>query len=384
MKYWELVIASLLRRKLRTALTVLSFAVALFLFCALGIVQLAFEPTHLSGNYQLLVLNRVSVILPLPVAYQARILRIPGVKNATYATWFGAVYQDARNRFVQFAVDVDTWRASVPEAIVADDQWAAFAADREGCIVGEQLAQRFGWKLGDRIPLTGSRYAGAWEFNIRGIYTGRAEDDLAQFWFHYDLLDERQQLKGLVGWYTVTVESPDVGGQVIKAIDTEFANSAWETKTTTVKEAVSAYGKSLGNIRALLRVVGAIVFVTLLLVSGNVIAIAVRERRREIAVLKAMGFGDRLLLTLVIVESMSIALLGGLVGLGLAKLLAMALAKLLAIYGDPTNSIIPYLYLPASTAALALASTLLVGLLAGVVPAVSAVRLRVAETLRRA
>ena len=212
--------------------------------------------------------------------------------------------------------------------------------DREGAFVGEQTAQRFNWKVGDRIPLKGTIYPGVWEFNIRGIYTGKSADvDTTVLWMHWDLLNERvpdPNRKNLVGWYTVGLNSPDDADRVIQAIDSEFANSTWETKSALEKEAVSAYTKSLGNIRVVIGV-GGIVFLTLLAVGGNTLAIAVRERYGEIAVMKAMGFRDRFMLVLVVLESMTIALLGGIIGLGLAKLLVIGLTKLLLVYGDPTG-----------------------------------------------
>jgi putative ABC transport system permease protein len=386
-KFWHLIAANLLRRKIRTALTILSFAVALFLFCVLAIVQLVFEPANLPGDNRLLVINRVSTIIPLPVSYGERMLKIRGVKGATFASWFGGVYQDERNPFVQFAVDVNTWRPVFPEYNITDDQWKAFVQDREGAFVGEQTAQRFNWKIGDRIPLKGTIYPGVWEFNIRGIYTGKSADvDTTVLWMHGDLLNERvadPNRKNLVGWYSVGLNSPEDADRVIKAIDTEFANSAWETKSAIEKEAVSAYSKSLGNIRVVVMGVGGIVFLTLLVVGGNTLAIAVRERHGEIAVMKAMGFRDRFMLVLVVLESVTIAFLGGIIGLGLAKLLVMGLAKLLLIYGDPTSNILPNFYLPVDAAAKAFIITLLVGIIAGVAPAFSAMRLQVVEGLKR-
>jgi len=387
MKYCHLLVANLLRRKTRTALTILSFGVALFLFCILAIVQLVFEPDNLqSGRDRLLVLNRVSVILPLPISYKEQILSIPGVKGVTFATWFGGVYQDGRDPFVQFAVDVNTWRPLLPEYNFADDQWKAFVEDREGAFVGEQTAKRFNWKIGDRIPLKGTSYPGNWEFNIRGIYSGKTADaDTSVFWIHWELLNERVEdsRKNLVGWYTVGLNHPGDADRVIKAIDSKFANSSWETKSATENQAVSSYAKSLGNIQYLVLGVGVIVFVTLLLVGGNAIAIAVRERYGEIAVMKVLGFKDNFMLVLVTAESLTIALLGGVIGLVLAKLLDIGLKKLLETYGDPNLGFPLYLHLPMDAAAKAFAITLAVGMISGILPALSAMRLQMVGALRR-
>src|SRR6266508_851343 len=194
MKYLHLVLTNLFRKKTRTALTAGSFAVALFLFGILAVVDGAFQQgVDVAGVDRLVVLSRVSIIQPLPLAYRERLSRIPGVTQVTFANWFGGVYQDERNFFPQFAIDRETYRQMFPEFVIPDDQWQAFFVDREGCIVGQALAERFQWKVGDRIPLKGTFFAGMWEFNIRGTYRGsRPQDDTTQFWFRWDYLDERK------------------------------------------------------------------------------------------------------------------------------------------------------------------------------------------------
>jgi putative ABC transport system permease protein len=227
MKYRHLVLQNLLRRKVRTGLTMGSFAVALFLFGILAVVRGAFQQgVEVAGADRLVVVNKVSIIQPLPLSYRDRLARLPGVTQVTFANWFGGVYQDERNFFPQFAIDRDTYRQMFPEFIVPEDQWQAFLADREGCIVGEALAERFRWKVGDRIPLKGTFFSGLWEFNIRGVYRGsRPQDDTTQFWLRWDYLDERRSLgKGFVGWYTVRIADPDDAVRVIGAIDQAFSN----------------------------------------------------------------------------------------------------------------------------------------------------------------
>jgi putative ABC transport system permease protein len=382
MKFRHLVLGNLFRKKIRTALTIASFTVALFLFCALAIVQLAFQPTgiNVQGADRLLVVNKVSVIIPMPVSYQARMARIPGVRGVTYATWFGGVYQDDQNSFAQYAVDTATWRPLFPEFNVAEDQWKAFVEDREAAFVGEQTAKRFNWKIGDRIPLKGTTYSGVWEFNIRGIYTGKSpEDDTSVFWMHWDLLNERiedKNQKNLVGWYTVALNNPEDADRVIKAIDSEFANSGWETKSATEKAFASSFAQQLGNVKLMVLSIGAVVFFTLLLVTGNTIAIAVRERLRELAILKAIGYSDGFVLSLVVFESMTVAVIGSLVGLGLAELMVL--------HGDPTVGSLPYFYLSRGAAVTAIGLSLVTGVIASIVPAISAMRLKIVEALRRA
>ena len=378
MKYKSLIIANLFRKKLRTTLTIGSFAVALFLFGLLVVVHGAFnQGVDVAGADRLDVINKTSIIQPLPFSYRDQILRIPGVKAITYDNWFGGVYQDEKNFFPQFAIDPENQRVVFPEFVIPDDQWKAFLEDREGAIAGSGIAKRFGWKVGDRIPIKGAIYPGDWEFNIRGIYSGsRDNDDLTQFWFHYKYLDERRQYgKGLVGWYTVKLDTPDDGTRVTKAIDTMFANSPYETKTETEKALATDFAKQFGNIGFLISAVGSVVFFTLLLVTGNTMAITVRERIGELAVLKAVGFNDRFVLFLVLGESLLIAAIGGAIGL--------ALCKLMTLGGDPTHGFLPFFYLPGPMILLGFGVALAVGVLAGILPATSAMRLRVVDALRR-
>ncbi len=377
MKFRHLILANLLRKKIRTTLTIGSFAVALFLFGLLVVVRGAFnQGVDVAGADRLVVINKVSIIQHLPLSYKERLLKIPGVKEVTFDSWFGGVYQDERNFFPQFAVDVETQRSMFNEVVIPDDQWQAFVADREGCIVGENLAGRFHWKIGDRIPIKGTIYPGNWEFNIRGIYHGkRPQDDTTQFWFHWDFLEERARVKGTVGWYTVRVANPDDAARVVKAIDAEFVNSPWETRTDTEKAFAASWVKQMGNIEFLILSIGGVVFFTLLLVTGNTMAISVRERIGELAVLKAVGFSDRFVLVLVLVESLAVAALGGALGL--------ILAKLFTLRGDPTRGLLPYFYLPPKAMVSGLALALVAGAISGILPAVSAMRLRVVEAMRR-
>ena len=345
----------------------------------LAVVRGAFnQGVDVAGVDRLVVINKVSIIQPLPISYQERLLRIPGVKAVTHQNWFGGVYQDERNFFAQMANDDETFRAMFPEYVIPDDQWQAYMADREGAIVGADLAKRFNWKLGDRIPIKGTIFAGTWDFNLRSIYQGkRVQDDTNQFWFHYKYLEERENpyWKGLIGWYTVKVDNPDDSAKVAKQIDETFANSPWETKTDTEKAFAASFAKQAGNIQLLIMSIGAVVFFTLLLVTGNTMAIAVRERVRELAVLKAVGFSDVFVLFLVLAESLLVAAIGGALGLGLAKLLTLN--------GDPTHGMLPFFHLGAESVVAGIAMALAVGIAAGILPALSAMKLNVVDALRR-
>ena len=378
MKYFALIWSNLRRKKVRTTLTIGSFAVALFLYGLLAAIQTAFnQGVEVAGADRLVVRNKVSLIMPLPVSYGQRMLQIPGVKAVTYATWFGGYYQDPKNFFPQFAVEKETWLKMYPEYKVPREEWAAFLQDREGCIVGRKTAQRFGWKIGDRVPLVAPIFGGVWEFNIRGIYDGtRSEDDTTQFWFRSDYLEERRTWgKGMVGWYVVQVADPNEAASVAEAIDARFANSPWETSAESEKAFAAGFVKQVGNIQLLILVIGGVVFFTLLLVTGNAMAMAVRERTAELAVLKTIGFTDASVLWLVLGESMAYALQGGVLGL--------AAVKLFTLRGDPTGGILPVFYLSPGKMALGLALTLAVGAVSGLIPALLAMRLKIVEALRR-
>ena len=378
MKYFVILWANLRRKKLRTLLTIGSFAVALFLFGILAVVRGAFsQGVDIAGTDRLVIINKVAIIQPLPLSYQARLLQIPGVQSVTFANWFGGYYQDERNFFGNFAIDVDTWRSVYPEYVMPEEQWKAFVEDREGCVIGEGLAERFGWKIGDRIPLTGTIFTGTWEFNVRAIYKGkRLQDDVSSMWFQWKYFDERKEFqKGLIGWFTLRVTNPDEAVQVARAIDETFANSPYETKAETEKAFVAGWVKQMGNIEALILSIGGVVFFTLLLVTGNTMAIAVRERIREFAVLKAVGYSDFTVLLLVLSESLLIAALGGIVGL--------ALAKAFTLRGDPTGGLLPFFYLQQNAIWTGIALALVIGAVSGLAPAVSAMRLRVVDALRR-
>jgi putative ABC transport system permease protein len=381
MKFRGLIVANLFRKKTRLVLTLGSFAVALFLFSLLALVRQAFGAgADVAGVDRLVVINRVSIIQPLPFSYRDRMLHMRGVKRVTFDNWFGGVYQDQKNGFPQFAIDIENQREVFPELAVPDDQWQAFVKDRQGAIVGASTAKRFGFKVGDHIPIQGTIFQGTWDFNIDGIYHGkRPGDDETQFWFQWKYLEERfpDAMKGQVGWYTVQVENPDDSVRIAKAIDADFANSPYETHTDTEKAFAASFAKQIGNIGFLVMAIGSIVFFTLLLVTGNTMAISVRERMGELAVLKAVGYSDRFVMLLVLAESLIIAAVGGGLGLGLAKGFAAAIPF------TPLKNVLPFSYLPTGVFFVGLAMALLFGVASGFLPAVSGLRLRVVDALRR-
>ena len=382
MKFRGLIFANLFRKKVRFILTLGSFAVALFLFAFLAVVKSAFSRgVEVAGADRLVTINRIGLIQPLPLAYRDKILRIPGVKAVTHNNWFGGVYQDEKNFFPQFAIDVENHRQVMTEQVVPDDQWQKFVNDRQGAVVGEKTAKRFAWKLGDRIPIRDALYGSGktWEFNVDGIYHDkRTGGDESQFWFQWKYFDENLPpfMKGAIGWYVLKLENPDDAARVAKAIDAEFANSSSETKSETESAFAAGFAKQFGNIEFLILAIGAVVFFTLLLVTGNTMAMSVRERTGELAVLKAIGYSDRFVLFFVLAESLAIALFGGLLGLGLAL-------AAIPVIGAALNGLLPTLVLSTSILALGLGFALFVGTASGLLPGIGAMRLRVVDALRR-
>jgi putative ABC transport system permease protein len=377
-RFFRLVWANLRRKKVRTTLTIGSFAVALFLFGLLAAIRVGFRGgADAAGADRLDVINRVSLILPLPLSYRDRIIQVPGVANVTYASWFGGVYQDERNFFPQFAVDKDTWFDVYADYVVTPEGRDAFMKDRQACMVGRALAKRFGFKVGDRIPLRGTIWGGDWEFNIVGVYDGdRPDADTTGMFFRADYLEENRQFgQGTVGWYVVKLRDPGAAVQVTKAIDALFANSPFETLTQTEKAFAASFVNQMGNIELLILTIGAVVFFTLLLVTGNTMAIAVRERSGELAVLKTVGFSDPRVMRLILAEAVLIAGQGGLIGLALAKIVIPALSRVLPMLG--------VLYVSPSTFAAGFGLALAVGAAAGLIPAIGAMRLKVVDALRR-
>ena len=382
MRFRGLIFANLFRKKVRLLLTIGSFAVALFLFAFLAVVKSAFSRgTEVAGADRLVIASRVGLMQTLPISYDDKIAAIPGVKAVTHNHWFGGVYQDEKNFFVQFAIDPENMRKVMSEFVVPDDQWANFVKDRQGAVVGIKTAQRFGWKVGDRIPIKNSLYGPTktWEFNLDGIYhNDHPGGDENQFWIQWKYFDENVPagVKSTAGWYVLKLDNPDDAARVAKSIDNMFANSTYETKTETESAFAAGFVKQFGNIEFLIESIGMVVFFTLLLVTGNTMAISVRERISELGVLKAIGYSDRSVLFFVLAESLVIALIGGVLGLGLALVAVPVL-------GAALNGLLPSLVLSPAILSLGLLVALLVGGISGLLPGIGAMRMRVVNALRR-
>lgn len=382
MKYLPLLWSSLWRKKVRTIFTLLSIFVAFLLFGLLMTIRTAFSfGVDIAGIDRLVLIHKVSLIMPLPVSYYERLKATEGVSLVTHQSWFGGVYQDPSNFFAQMAVEPESFLKVYPEFRVPPDQLAAWAADRQGAIVGVDLAKRFNWKIGDRIPIQGTIWqpkgeGQTWEFNIAGLYDGEPGIDKTQFFFRYDYLDEnRRQGDGLVGWYVVKIADPSAAQAMGAKFDDMFANSSAETKTTTEKGFVEGFAKQVGDIGAIMVAILIAVLFTMLLVAANTMAQSVRERTSEVGVLKTLGFSNGSILAMVLGESVLIAVLGGAAGLGVAWLIVSQ--------GDPTGGMLPIFILPGRDVAIGAALVVLLGLVAGALPAATAMNLKITDALRR-
>jgi putative ABC transport system permease protein len=379
------VLSNLGRRKTRTLLTIGSVAVAFLLLGILVVVARAFTlGVDLSGADRLMTINKVSLIQPLPVAYSSRIRAVEGVAGATHATWFGGTYQDPKHFFAKFPVVPEEYFAIYSDLFeLPDEAMERWLRTRDGVVVGRAIAERFDWQVGDRVPIIPDIWqkkgGGPWELEVVGIYDVKeAGADNTQLLMRYDYFDEARAFgEGLVGWYIVQIADPSRAAEVAERIDEQFANSPAETKTSTERAFVQAFANQIGDIGLISAGILIAVFFTILLVAGTTMAQSVRERVGEIGALKAIGFSDRSVLGLVLAEACVISFCGAALGLGLAMLMIPGLAKAVQDY-------LVLAQLPLPSLALGAGIALLLGLVAGGPPAIAAMRLRVADALRRA
>jgi putative ABC transport system permease protein len=385
MKYLHLIWASLFRRKTRTVLTLVSIVAAFLLFGLLDAVRTSFSQAGQSANgaARLQTGSKLSFIQPLPQSLEAQIARVDGVKSVTYANWFGGAYQDPHNQVFSFAV-APNYLDLYPEIAVTEAERKAFADTRTGALVGEKLAQKFHWKVGDRVPLQSTIFPDRqgnknWQFDIVGILhatdkkTGGFFDQM--FLLHWKYFDETTPYnQGQAGWYVTRVADVNQADRVAKAIDALSANSDHETRTQTEQAATASWMKQLADIGLIVGSIMGAVFFTLLLLSGNTMMQAVRERTSELGVLKTIGFSSRSVLAMVLAESVLLLVLGGVVGLALATFIIPAIS---AGSGGMLN-------LPsvgAGSWVLGLGLMALIGMLVGALPAWKAMRLNIVDAL---
>jgi len=387
MKFLPIVWRNLLRRKFRTIFTIGAIFFAFLLFGVLMAIRSAFNMgVDMAGQGRLMVIDKVSIINPLPASYEQQIRQIEGVTDITHANWFGGYYQDVRNQFATFATDPESWLRVYPrEFELPEDQKKAWIADRTGAIVGADTAKKYGFKVGQRVPVQGTIYrrpdGGPWEFTIDGIYDSKIKGaDKTNLLFNYQYLretiPEQSGFRDRYNWYVFTVSDPDRAPEIAAKIDAMFANSPSETKTNTEKAFVSDWSKQVGDIGKIMTSIVAMAMFTILLVAGNTMAQAIRERTNELAVLKTLGFSDGRILSLVLLEAIAIALVGG--GLGLALSYTY-----ITLSGDPTHGLLPAFYFPTPQIIVGVALVLGLGIASGLLPAWQASRLRIVDALRR-
>jgi len=382
MKFLPLLFANLRRRTPRSIFTLLSIAVAFLLYGLLAAVKNGFEANgNLAGVDRLITMDKVSIVQPLPISYLPRIASVPGVQMVTHSTWFGGHYQNERGIIVTYPVPPASYLAMYPELLLPAADKERWLHDRVGAVVGRALADSYGWKVGDRIPLRSDIYARSdgsynWQFVVDGIYDNKdPSGDVNSVFFNYDYLDESRAIgKGTVGWYIVRITDPTQSARVGAAIDALFANSSAETKTGSEKAFVQGFAKQTGDIGAIVIAIGIAVFFTMLLVSANTMAQSVRERTTEVAVLKTLGFSDPTVLVLVIGESLLLTVFGGAIGIGAALLVVGRIGRTLSEY------LSAFLLTPGALLT-ALLLIVALGVAAGLLPALRAARLRIVDGL---
>ena len=382
MKYFHLVWAALVRSKTRTLLTLMSVVAAFLLFGMLDSVRVAFNSGgSVAGANRMVTMSRLSITQMLPYSLDQQIHAVPGVKQAAYAAWFGGIYRDPKNFFANFSVSPN-YLDLYPEFKLPEAQRKAWQADRQGAIVGEALARQFGWKIGDTIPLQATIFpthgSNDWSFTLRGIYHVDDPKMKAQervLFFHWTYFDEANDyVKGRVGWWIVQPDKTASADAVAKAIDALSANSDHETKTQSEAAFNQSFAKQFADIGLIVSAIMGAVFFTLLLLTGNTMAQAVRERIPELAVLKTIGFSNRSVLWLVLAESVLLVVLGGTLGMLLA-------AAIVPMVGAASGGMIALPGLLAQTWGLGLALMVGIGLLVGVLPALRGMRLNIVDAL---
>jgi putative ABC transport system permease protein len=385
MNDFMLIRKNLFAKKLRAILMIVSILVAFAIFGVL----LAFERAFNAGEQaaeadRLVIVNKINFTQPLPIAYFNRVRAIEGVRQVTTFNWFGGYYQDPKNFMIVMAVEPRSYLdVYANDIIVAPEAQEAFFRERTGALVGEAMAQKWGWKVGDRVPLASNIFsqksgARSWDFDIVGIIKARKPQvDTNYMVFQYAYFDETRSFgKDMIGWMALQTTSQSLNDQVSKAIDATFANSLYETSTDTEKAFNKAFVAQLGNIALIVTLVVGAAFVTILMIVGNTMALSIRERTRQIGVLKTLGFSGPRVLRLVLGEAILLALLGGLPGLGTAWLVAFLMRE------SPSN-FIPRIAVTPEIAIIAVVLMLALGLITGLIPALNAMRLKIATALGR-
>jgi putative ABC transport system permease protein len=370
------------RHKLRTALTITGIIVAITAFGLLRtIVDAWYAGANASSSARLVTRSAVSLVFSLPLTYAEKIRQVDGVRSVSWANWFGGVYISERNFFPQFAIDAPSYLDMYPEFILPPDERKAFVTDRKGAIAGRKLADQYGWKIGDQIPLRGTIYSGTWTFNLRGIYDGAEKGtDQSTFFFHWQLLNETikkvyPRRGDQTGIFFEQLRDPAQAAEVSAAIDSTFRNSLAETLTETEKAFQLSFVAMTETILLAIEAVSFVVVVIIMAVMANTMAMTARERGAEYATFRALGFSSGFVAMLIFAESIGIALLGGL----LAIMLTIPVAN---GFSEKMGSLFPIFFVSRETMLMQAGAALLVGVVAAALPAWRTARVRVVDGLR--
>jgi putative ABC transport system permease protein len=382
MFFLGLILRNALRHKLRSLLTLAGLVVAILAFGLLSTVVTAwYANAEAASNARLVTRNAISLAFSVPLSYKQKIRAVEGVKDVSYANWFGGIYKDPKNFFPQFAVDPESYLRIYSDYLLPEDQLRNFVRDRKGCVVGRRLANNYGFKIGDTITLKGTIFPGNWEFVVRGIYDGKeAKTDTSQMFFHWDLLNETMKQKyprraNYTGVYVTEIRNPEQAAQVSLAIDSLFKNSAWETLTETEQAFQLGFVSMTEAIVVAIRLVSYVVIVIILAVMANTMAMTARERLSEYATLKALGFSPAFVASLIFGESIMLAVLGAAAGIALTYPIANA-------FGTAMGTLFPSFYVSDATVLRQAACAAGVGLIAAIVPAYRAATVNIVDGLR--
>ena len=382
MGFTNLILKNLSRHKLRTSLLVLCIFVAFTVYGVLKTLETAFNAgVEFSAANRLVTVNKINFTQSMPYAYYNRVKNVDGVKAVTFSKWFGGYYQEPKNFVVALAVEPESFFEVYEDFVINDDEKANFLKDRRGLIVGESLAGKFNWKVGDSIPLSSTIYSNkdgghTWQFTIQGIFKGnKPQVDTNFVAMHYDYFDLSITFgSGTIGWLVLLTDNPDLNENVSKKIDNMFENSSFETRTTTESAFNKAFIEQIGNIGLIIQSVISVAFLTILMIVGNTMYLAVKERTKEIAVLKTIGFRRNIIFGLIIGESLFLSFLGGIPALIIVYILIQVLDHIL-------SGFMPHLSLSIETIGLAIGWMILLSLLTSIIPAINAMKLNIITAL---
>lgn len=379
---FKLILRNAIRHRLRTTLTVLGLVVAALSFGLLQtVVNAWYAGADAASNTRLITRNAISLIFPMPLSYTSKIRGVEGVTGIAHANWFGGIYQDPKNFFPQFAISGENYLDLYPEFLINEKERSAFVHDRKGCVVGRKLANQYGFRLGDVIPIKGTIFPGQWEFVVRGIYDGKqANTDTSQFFFHWDYLNETlkkttPRRANQVGVYIVQIGNPDNAAAISRAIDDQFKNSLAETLTETEKAFQLSFVSMTETIVVAIRMVSFVVIVIIMAVMANTMAMNARERLSEYATLKALGFSPGFLAMLIFGESLLISIIGAVLGIAL-------LFPVAAAFSAKMGTFFPVFEIASQTLVLQFITALLVGIIAAIVPSIRSARINIVDGLR--